>query len=66
MCAARVPDVSWPSRPVVATLPPTIRENAQAMREFAVIEGIPLDSWAPMAITSSSLAPVSPIAVART
>ena len=32
------------------------------MREFAVIEDIPQKSWAPMAISSRSLAPVSLIA----
>ena len=51
-----------PGQPVVAA----IRGNTWIIREFAVIEDIPQNSWAPMAITSSSLSPVSAIAVART
>jgi hypothetical protein len=43
-----------------------IREKAEIIGEFAVIEDITQNSWAPMAITSSSLSPVAAIAVART
>ena len=84
MCAARMPDVSWPGQPVVTALPlatpaaapvrgvvtaqasAAIRGNTWIIREFAVLEDITQNSWAPMAITSSSLAPASAIAVART
>jgi hypothetical protein len=78
MCAARMPDVSWPGQPVVATLPlatpaaapvrrvVTAQASATIPGERVVTEDIPQNSWAPMAITSSSLAPVSPIAVAHT
>ena len=78
MCAARMPDVSWPGQPVVATLPlatpaaaavrkvVTAQASATIPGERVVTEDILQNSWAPIAITSSSLAPVSPIAVART
>jgi hypothetical protein len=73
-----MPDVSWPGQPVVATLPPatpaaapvrrvvTAQASAAIPGERVVIEDIPQNSWAPMAITSSSLAPASTIAAART
>jgi hypothetical protein len=53
-------------RVVTAQASAAIREKAQIIGEFAVIEDITQNSWAPMAITSSSLSPVSAIAVART
>ena len=67
-----------PGQPVVATLPlatpaaapvrkvVTAQASATFPGERVVTEDILQNSWAPIAITSSSLAPVSPIAVART
>jgi hypothetical protein len=67
---AALPLATPPAAPVrralTAQASAAIGENALIIREFAVTEDIPPNSWAPMAITSTSLAPVSPIALART
>jgi hypothetical protein len=53
-------------RVVTAQASAAIRGNTWIIREFAVLKDITQNGWAPMAITTSSLAPASAIAVART
>jgi hypothetical protein len=65
---AALPLATPPAAPVrralTAQASAAIGENAWIIREFAVTGDVPQNSRAPMA--SSSLAPVSPVAVART